>query len=90
MPEDEWDRYVRDSRIVVNGNVVNHPIEANIWQMRIKDQVEYLKTIATAGCNIGEKMPDDFVDWIYWKLGSKIANDYMIPYNRKIFSKELN
>lgn len=90
MPEDEWDRYVRDSRIVVNGNVVNHPIEANIWQMRIKDQVEYLKTIATAGCNIGEKMPDDFVDWIYWKLGSKIANDYMIPYNQKIFSKELN
>ena len=90
MPEDEWDKYVRDSRIVVNGNVINHPIEANIWQMKIEDQVEYLKSIAAAGCNTGEKMPEDFVDWIYWKLGSKVAEDYMIPYNQKMFNRELN
>ena len=90
MPEEEWDKYERDSRIVVNGNVVNHPIEANIWQMKIEDQVEYLKSIAVAGCNIGASMPETFVDWIYWKLGSKVAEDYMIPYNQKMFSKELN
>ena len=90
MPEEEWDKYDRDSRIVVNGNVVNHPIEANIWQMRLEDQVEYLKSIAVAGCNVGVQMPEDFVDWIYWKLGSKVAEDYMIPYNQKMFSKELN
>lgn len=90
MPEDEWDKYDRDSRIVVNGNVINHPIEANIWQMKIEDQVEYLKSIAVAGCNIGTPIPDAFVDWIYWKLGSKIAEDYMIPYNQKMFGKELN
>ena len=90
MPEKEWDKYERDSRIVVNGNVVNHPIEANIWQMKLEDQVEYLKSIAVAGCNVGAQMPEDFVDWIYWKLGSKVAEDYMIPYNQKMFSKELN
>ena len=90
MPEEEWDKYNRDSRIVVNGNIVNHPIEANIWQMKIEDQVEYLKSIAVAGCNVGKPMPEAFVDWIYWKLGSKVAEDYMIPYNQKMFSKELN
>lgn len=90
MPESEWDKYDRDSRIEVNGNIVNHPIEANIWQMEIPDQVEYLKSIAIAGCNIGEDMPKSFVDWIYWKLGTRIAEDYMIPYNQKMFSKELN
>lgn len=90
MPEEEWNRYDRDSRIVVNGNIINHPIEANIWQMKIEDQVEYLKSIAVAGCNLGTEMPEVFVDWIYWKLGSKVAEDYMIPYNRKMFSKELN
>ena len=90
MPEKEWDKYDRDSRIVVNGNVVNHPIEANIWQMKLEDQVEYLKSIAVAGCNVGAQMPEDFVDWIYWRLGSKVAEDYMIPYNQKMFSKELN
>lgn len=90
MPEDEWDRYDRDSRIMVNGNLINHPIESNIWQMQISDQVEYLKSIAVAGCNLGASMPEAFVDWIYWKLGAKVAEDYMIPYNQKMFSKELN
>lgn len=90
MPEEEWDRYDRDSRIAVNGNLVGHPIEANIWQMQMEDQVEYLKSIAAAGCNRGEDMPEEFVDWIYWKLGDKIAEDYMIPYNQKIFYKDLN
>lgn len=90
MPEDEWDKYDRDSRIMVNGNMVNHPIEANIWQMKTEDQVKYLKSIAVAGCNLGTPMPEAFIDWIYWKLGTKIAEDYMIPYNQKMFSKELN
>ena len=90
MPEEEWNKYDRDSRIVVNGNIVNYPIEANIWQMKISDQVEYLKSIAIAGCNIGTPKPEAFVDWIYWKLGTKIAEDYMIPYNQKMFNKELN
>lgn len=90
MPENEWIRYERDSRIVVNNNTINSPIEANIWQLDIKDQVEYLKSIAIAGCNLGKEMPEKFVDWIYWKLGDKIAADYMIPYNMKMFGDNLN
>ncbi|MBO4902814.1 MAG: FAD-dependent oxidoreductase [Lachnospiraceae bacterium] len=90
MDESEWDLYDRNSRIVVNGNEINSPIEANIWQMKLEDQVEYLKSIAVAGCNLGEEMPEKFVDWIYWKLGGKIAKDYMIPYNQKMFGQDLN
>ena len=82
--------YDRDSRIEVNGNEISHPIEANIWQMKLEDQVEYLKSIAVAGCNTGIDMPKRFTDWIYWKLGNKIAEDYMIPYNQKMFNKELD
>lgn len=90
MPEAEWDRYERDSRIVVNGNTIGSPIEANIWQMKMEDQVEYLKAIAIAGCNLGTEMPEKFTDWIYWKLGKKIAEDYMIPYNQKMFGEDLD
>ncbi len=90
MPEDEWDVYDRDSRIQVGEEVIGHPMEANIWQMSIEKQVEYLKSIAVAGCNIGEEMPEEFVQWIYWKLGERIAQDYMIPYNQKMFGDELN
>ena len=90
MSEELWDKYDRDSRIVINGNTINSPIEANIWQMSLEDQVQYLKSIAVAGCNLGKDMPEKFVDWIYWKLGDKIAEDYMIPYNQKMFGEELD
>lgn len=90
LPENEWDHYVRDSRIELASGTISHPIEANIWQMPIEAQVDYLESIAKAGCNSGAPMPEKFVDWIYWKLGEKIAADYMIPYNKKMFGDALD
>ena len=90
MPEEEWNLFHRKTTLHINGNVIGQPIEANIWQMKLHDQVEYLKSIAIAGCNLGEPMPEKFIDWVYWKLGKKIAEDYMIPYNKKMFGKELD
>lgn len=89
MPKREWNIFTRDSRIELDGCEVTHPIEANIWQMGIDNQIEYLISIAKAGCNTGKVMPTKFVDWIYWKLGIKIAESYMLPYNRKMFGADL-
>ncbi len=90
MPKEEWDAYDRDSQIAINGYMINSPIEANIWQMPIKDQVRYLMAIAKAGCVRGDKMPQKFTEWIRWKLGDQIADDYMFPYNRKMFGEDLD
>ncbi len=90
LPEEEWDTYERDSKIDIKNNIINSPIEANIWQLDIDTQVEYLKSIAKAGCNTGEPMPEHFTEWIYWKLGERIAEDYMIPYNQKMFGEDLD
>lgn len=90
MPKEEWDTYERDSRISFDGGFIHHPFEANIWEMKPEKQKEYLDSIADAGCNKGETMPEEFVDWIYWKLGRKIAEDYMLPYNEKMFGSNLN
>lgn len=90
MPKEEWNLYSRDSRIQMDDFEVGHPFEANIWQMPQDKQVEYLKSIAVAGCNLGEEMPTRFVEWIQWKLGKKIAEDYMLPYNGKMFGGELD
>ncbi len=90
MPEEEWELFQRDSRIRVGGEEVSHPLEANIWQFGLEEQVAYLSSIAKAGCNSGQPMPDGFVEWITWKLGQRIADRYMLPYNQKMFADELN
>lgn len=90
MPESEWNVYDRDSRIEVDGMVIGHPFEANIWQMPQKMQVAYLKSIAVAGCNLDVTEPEKFVDWIRWKLGDLIADKYMFPYNIKMFGDNLD
>ncbi len=90
MPEREWDKYIRDSRIALGNMIISYPLEANIYQFPLETQVEYLESIAKAGCNSGQEMPEKFVDWIYWKLGDKIAKEYMIPYNQKMFGDNLN
>lgn len=90
LPKEEWLLFERDSRIKIRDTMINHPFEANIWQMDLEDQVAYLLSAAQAGCSRGDQMPELFIDWIRWKLGDKIAEDYMIPYNRKMFADELN
>lgn len=90
MPEEEWELFQRDSRIRVDGEEVGYPLEANIWQFGLEEQVAYLTSIAKAGCNLGKPMPERFVEWITWKLGQRIADHYMLPYNQKMFADELN
>ncbi|MBQ6128966.1 MAG: FAD-dependent oxidoreductase [Lachnospiraceae bacterium] len=90
LPEDEWDLYERDSRIDLYGDMIGSPIEANIWQLPEDRQKRYLDAIGSAGCNTGLPKPEKFTDWIEWKLGSAIAEDYMLPYNRKMFGEDLD
>lgn len=90
MPQEEWNLFERDSRIHMGTYEIGHPFEANIWQMPQEEQVAYLKSIAVAGCNLGTAMPERFVDWVTWKLGDKIAEAYMLPYNSKMFGGDLD
>lgn len=90
MPKEEWNLYTRNSKISFQEQFIDHPFEANIWQMDIENQLKYLLSISNAGCLENVDMPDDFISWIYWKLGKEIANDYMIPYNKKMFGQDLN
>ncbi|MCR5746972.1 MAG: NAD(P)-binding protein [Lachnospiraceae bacterium] len=90
MGEDELNSFDRITKIRVGDQRIGYPYEANIWQLSIDDQVEHLKSIASAGCNNGVPEPENFLEWITWKLGDKIAEKYMLPYNEKIFSVDLN
>lgn len=89
LPRHEWQEFQRKSRILLRGVEIDYPLEANLWQLPLDDQVDFLASIAQAGCVQGHPMPDSFADWISWKLGERIAQEYMLPYNRKIWSLDL-
>ena len=90
LEEKEWNSFDRDSRISIHGMEINHPFEANIWQLPEEYQDKYLESIKNAGCNTGAEKPVLFTEWIRWKLGDEIADNYMLPYNGKMFSDTLD
>ncbi len=90
LPENEWNVFDRDSRIDLYGDIIGSPIEANIWQLPEEKQSRYIDAIEKAGCNKGLPKPEKFTEWIEWKLGSAISEDYMLPYNRKMFGEDLD
>lgn len=90
LPREEWNLFTRISKIRINGQLIDHPFEANIWEMPPVQQEAYLQSVQAAGSNQDLEKPELFVDWIIWKLGSKIADDYMLPYNRKMFCENLD
>ena len=89
-PKSEWNKFFRVSKIESKYGVIDYPYESNIWHFPVDIQIEYLKSITRAGSNNGIDMPEIFSEWIKWKLGGKIAYDYMLPYNQKIFSIDLD
>ncbi len=90
MGREEWQEHSRVSKIRLRGVEIDHPLEGNLWQLPVADQVDFLESIARAGSVRGEPMPTAFADWITWKLGECIAREYMLPYNRKIWSMDPN
>jgi protoporphyrinogen oxidase len=90
MPREEWDLHERVSKIRIRGMEVDYPLEANLWQLPIEMRADFLESIAQAGCVRGAPMPESFAAWITWKLGERIAEEYMLPYNSKIWSMDLD
>lgn len=90
LPEKNWVEYQRISRIKLRGSEIDYPLESNLWQLPIADQIDFLEAIAKAGCLRGEPLPESFSDWIVWKLGEAIAQEYLLPYNRKIWAIDIS
>lgn len=90
LPENEWNKHERISKINIHGKEVDYPLEANLWQLPVEKQIDALEAIAQAGCVNGKPMPSLFSEWIKWKLGDDISDNYMLPYNKKIWSMPLD
>lgn len=81
----EFNYFERVSRVMLEGQEVDYPVEANLWQLPRRKCREYLVSIARNGEARGMPPPANFEDWVRWKFGDRIAEQCMLPYNRKIW-----
>jgi protoporphyrinogen oxidase len=88
LPESEFNRFERVSKVELDGEIIDYPVEFNLWQLSEQRGKAYIESCFQAGEITGHPQPTDFEEWIRWKLGDKIADGYMLPYNRKIWGVE--
>lgn len=85
LPESEFNFIPRVSKLNIDGCVIDYPIESNLWQLPLDIQIEYLISVIRNGESQGQPEPKNYEEWIRWKLGNKICDRYMIPYNTKLW-----
>ena len=86
LPASEFNSFDRVSKIALHDHVIDYPIEYNLWQLPIDEQITYLLSCIRAGESEGDRRANNFEEWVRGKLGDAIADNYMIPYNRKIWA----
>ncbi len=85
IPESEFNYISRVSKIRLGENTIDYPLESNLWQLPIDKQILYLISVIRNGESLNFPEPKNYEEWIRWKLGNLICDNYMIPYNTKLW-----
>jgi protoporphyrinogen oxidase len=88
IPQTDFNLFDRVSKIHLNGQLIDYPVEYSLWQLPLESRIKYLISCIQAAGKSAENSPRDFEEWVRQRLGDAIADDYMIPYNRKIWGVE--
>lgn len=85
LPESEFHFIPRISKLKMGDTTIDYPLESNLWQLPLDEQISYLISVVRNGESLGKPEPANYEEWIRWKLGDKICDTYMIPYNTKLW-----
>ncbi|MEM9510683.1 MAG: NAD(P)-binding protein [Cyanobacteria bacterium P01_E01_bin.35] len=90
IAKSEFNYFPRVSKIELENEVIDYPVESNLWQLSTEKKVDYLISAILAGEANDQSEPSNYLEWIRWKLGDRIAEFYMLPYNEKIWGVNPN
>lgn len=84
LPREEWHCVKREAKINFKNHFISYPIEFAIQEIASFD--EELAFKITKDFLASEfKSTDNLADWFRVKFGKTLAEEYFIPYNRKIW-----
>lgn len=90
--EDELVATERNTKIVFKDKFVHYPFENGIADLDPDDRLACVKGYVEAWARreAGATVPDNFYDWIQYRLGAGIGEAFMVPYNEKIWKSDLH
>jgi protoporphyrinogen oxidase len=71
---------------------VHYPFENGLHDLEPEERLRCLMGYIDAWVKRrdGEKVPDNFKDWVRYRMGDGIAEGFMFPYNEKIWKADLS
>lgn len=82
-----WHSQRRDARVSMNGELIDYPFQTHFMQLSnaalVAECREYLPPSGRPST------ASDFEEWIVERFGAGIARHFMLPYNRKLWARDL-
>ena len=82
-----WTTHRRDARVLFQGALLDYPFQAHIDQIADPAIREACRRGIAERPN--QSAPENFEDWILARFGAGVAEHFMLPYNRKLWSRDL-
>lgn len=88
LPVSQWNKIKRNSKIRFHNYEINYPIEFSIKQIYQHDR-ELAQRLTFDFINaVDDGNYSNLEEWFYKKFGNSFAEEYFLPYNRKIWNND--
>jgi UDP-galactopyranose mutase len=82
-----WSVQQRDARVFVGGQLIDYPFQRHFDQLR--DPRIVAECRAHRPSDGSGATAETFEDWIVQRFGAGVARHFMLPYNRKLWARDL-
>lgn len=86
----EWVSRGRPSFVLLNGAFVPYLFENGIYVLLPEKRARYGLSLIRALTEQRDERPRNFREWLLRTFGREVAEDYLIPYNEKIWKRSLD
>jgi protoporphyrinogen oxidase len=88
LPKEEWHKVNRNAKILFRGHMINYPIEFSVKEIA-KFDIELASRIIEDFLTAQEREASDLEEIFKMKFGKTLAEEYLIPFNKKIWARDL-
>ncbi|WP_196799781.1 NAD(P)-binding protein [Desulfurobacterium sp. TC5-1] len=88
LPKSEWHLVERKAKIFFKGHLIDYPIEFSVKQIACFNEELAFNITKDFFATKDDKNPENLADWFIQKFGKTLAEEYFIPYNRKIWNQD--